>query len=99
MTHEHAGTGLQLYSTVKQEGILELSLADVPTPEPRMTKWSCASRRPRSTHRISACSWACQYEHHPSVRYGGSSSGHGAYSPAADAGRCRSGGPADARGQ
>ena len=35
MTHEHAGTGLQLYSTVKQEGILELSLADVPIPEPQ----------------------------------------------------------------
>ena len=35
MTHEHAGTALQLYSTVKQEGILELSLADVPIPEPQ----------------------------------------------------------------
>jgi len=35
MTNEHAGTALQLYSTVKQEGILELSLADVPIPEPQ----------------------------------------------------------------
>jgi NADPH2:quinone reductase len=35
MTHEHAGTALQLYSTVKQEGILELSLADVPIWEPQ----------------------------------------------------------------
>jgi len=35
MTHEHAGTALQLYSTVKKEGMLELSLADVPIPEPR----------------------------------------------------------------
>ena len=35
MTHEHTGTALQLYSTVKQEGILELSLADVPIPGPQ----------------------------------------------------------------
>ena len=35
MTHEHAGTALQLYSTVKQEGILELSLADAPIREPQ----------------------------------------------------------------
>src|SRR5215813_2181632 len=35
MTHEYSGTALQLYSTVKQEGILELSLADVPIPEPQ----------------------------------------------------------------
>src|SRR5215510_9187304 len=35
MTHEHIGTALQLYSTVKQEGILELSLADMPIPEPQ----------------------------------------------------------------
>jgi NADPH2:quinone reductase len=35
MTHDHAGIALQLYSTVKKEGILELSLADVPIPEPQ----------------------------------------------------------------
>ena len=35
MTNDHAGTALQLYSTVKKEGILELSLADVPIPEPQ----------------------------------------------------------------
>ena len=28
-------TGLQLRSTVKQEGLLELSLADVPIPDPK----------------------------------------------------------------
>src|SRR5437660_10597630 len=35
MTNQHTGTALQLYSTVKQEGMLELSLADVPIPEPQ----------------------------------------------------------------
>src|SRR5262249_61749393 len=30
-----ARTGLQLRSTVKKEGLLELSLADVPIPEPK----------------------------------------------------------------
>ncbi len=35
MTHAQGGTALQLYSTVKQEGILEVSLADVPIPEPQ----------------------------------------------------------------
>jgi len=29
------GTGLQLRSTVKKDGTLELSLAKVPTPEPK----------------------------------------------------------------
>ena len=28
-------TGLQLRSTVKKEGVLELSLVSVPTPEPK----------------------------------------------------------------
>ena len=35
MTNDRSGTALQLYSTVKKEGILELSLADVPIPEPQ----------------------------------------------------------------
>jgi NADPH2:quinone reductase len=35
MTHEQSGTALQLYSTVTQEGMLEVSLADVPIPEPQ----------------------------------------------------------------
>src|SRR2546428_13713168 len=35
MANTSARTGLQLRSTVKKEGILELSLATVPTPEPK----------------------------------------------------------------
>ena len=35
MTHDQGGTARQLYSTVKQEGILDLSLAGVPLPEPQ----------------------------------------------------------------
>src|SRR2546425_11038809 len=35
MANTSARTGLQLRSTVKKEGIVELSLASVPTPEPR----------------------------------------------------------------
>src|SRR5260370_5140946 len=35
MANSSARTGLQLRSTVKKEGILELSLASVPTPEPK----------------------------------------------------------------
>ena len=31
----NASTGLQLRSTVKKDGTLELSLASVPTPEPK----------------------------------------------------------------
>lgn len=34
MTNDQAGTALQLYSTVKKEGIVEISLADVPIPAP-----------------------------------------------------------------
>ena len=35
MPNPSATTGLQLRSTVKKEGILELSLATIPTPEPK----------------------------------------------------------------
>ena len=35
MTNTSPTTGLQLRSTVKKEGILELSLATVATPEPK----------------------------------------------------------------
>src|SRR2546427_13086794 len=35
MAHTSTRTGLQLRSTVKKEGILELSLASVATPEPK----------------------------------------------------------------
>jgi len=35
MANTSARTGLQLRSTVKTEDILELSLASVPTPEPK----------------------------------------------------------------
>src|SRR6266403_2081480 len=35
MTTTNARTGLQLRSTVKKEGIVEISLAKVPTPEPK----------------------------------------------------------------
>src|SRR3989441_6709129 len=35
MTTTNARTGLQLRSTVKKEGIVEISLASVPTPEPK----------------------------------------------------------------
>src|SRR2546425_4284782 len=35
MANTSARTGLQLRSTVKKEGIVELSLASVPTPEPK----------------------------------------------------------------
>ena len=35
MTNATSGTGLQLRSTVKTNGILELSLARVTTPEPK----------------------------------------------------------------
>src|SRR3989442_15828528 len=35
MTTTSARTGLQLRSTVKKEGIVEISLAGVPTPEPK----------------------------------------------------------------
>src|SRR5215467_10703698 len=35
MANAGVGTGLQLRSTVKKDGILELSLVDVPTPEPK----------------------------------------------------------------
>ena len=35
MTQASPSTGLQLRSTVKKDGILELSLARVPTPEPK----------------------------------------------------------------
>jgi NADPH2:quinone reductase len=35
MANTSTRTGLQLRSTVKKEGILELSLASVPTPEPK----------------------------------------------------------------
>ena len=35
MASTSAGTGLQLRSTVKKEGVVELSLASVPTPEPK----------------------------------------------------------------
>ncbi len=35
MTNDHAGTALQLRSTVKKEGILKLALAEVPIPEPK----------------------------------------------------------------
>jgi hypothetical protein len=50
----HEAIGLQLRSTVKKEGTLELSLARVPTPEPKPTKWWSVSMRLRSIHRISA---------------------------------------------
>ena len=35
MPNTSAGTGLQRRSTVKKDGILELSLASVATPEPK----------------------------------------------------------------
>jgi len=35
VAHTSAGTGLQLRSTVKQDGTLELSLVSVPVPEPK----------------------------------------------------------------
>jgi NADPH2:quinone reductase len=35
MTNDQGGTARQLYSTVKKEGILELSLVDVPIPPPQ----------------------------------------------------------------
>src|SRR2546429_8099904 len=35
MASPRAGTGLQPRSTVKKEGVVELSLASVPTPEPK----------------------------------------------------------------
>src|SRR5258706_14979345 len=35
MANAGTGTGLQLRSTVKKDGTLELSLASVPTPEPK----------------------------------------------------------------
>src|SRR3989442_14605901 len=35
MAHTSTRTGLQLRSTVKKEGVLELSLASVATPEPK----------------------------------------------------------------
>src|SRR5262245_47439898 len=35
MTNDQRGTARQLYSTVKKEGMLELSLADVPIPPPQ----------------------------------------------------------------
>ena len=35
MANTGARTGLQLRSTVKKEGILELSLVSIPTPEPK----------------------------------------------------------------
>src|SRR2546422_11122496 len=35
MANTSARTGLQLRSTVKKEGILDLSLTTVPTPEPK----------------------------------------------------------------
>ena len=35
MTHAAMSTGLQLRSTVKQDGILEISLVSIPTPEPK----------------------------------------------------------------
>src|SRR5262245_836034 len=34
MTTVSTGTGLQLRSTVKEEGVVELSLVSVPTPQP-----------------------------------------------------------------
>ncbi len=34
MTQDHSGTALQLRSTVKKEGFIELTLAEVPIPEP-----------------------------------------------------------------
>ncbi len=34
MTQDHSGTALQLRSTVKKEGYIELTLAEVPIPEP-----------------------------------------------------------------
>ena len=52
MTQE--AIGRQLRSTVKKEGILELSLARVPTPEPKPDEVVVASMRPRSARRISA---------------------------------------------
>ena len=35
MTDASARTGLQIRSTVKKDGIVEMSLANVPTPEPK----------------------------------------------------------------
>lgn len=50
--------GLQLRSLIKTSGELEISLVDVPTPSPRTTRSSSASRRRRSIRPISACSSA-----------------------------------------
>lgn len=51
-------TGLQLRSLIKASGELEISLVDVPTPNPPRTRSSSASRRRRSTRPTSACSSA-----------------------------------------
>lgn len=51
-------TGLQLRSLIKTSGELEILLLDVPTPSPRTTRSSYASRRRRSTRPTSACSSA-----------------------------------------
>lgn len=49
------GNGLQLRSLIKKSGELEISLVDVPTPSLPRTRSSFASRRRRSTRRISVC--------------------------------------------
>lgn len=41
--------GLQLRSLIKKSGELEISLLDVPTPNPPRTRLSSASRPRRST--------------------------------------------------
>ena len=51
-------TGLQLRSLIKKSGELEISLLDVPTPEPADDRSSSVSRPPRSTRPTLACSSA-----------------------------------------
>ena len=49
-----AKSGLQLRTLLKKSGELELSLVDVPTPEPATTRSLSVSRRRRSTRPTSA---------------------------------------------
>ena len=48
-------SGLQLRSLVKKSGELELSLVNIPTPEPAATRSWFASRRRRSIRPTSGC--------------------------------------------
>ncbi len=71
-------TGLQLRSTVKKDGVLELSLVNTPTPEPKPDEVVVrVEASPINPSDLGLVVRRGRYDHRKTHRYGGQSGGHG----------------------